>query len=143
MGEMARLTGLTKEAIREDPVGVLRKTAARLQAYVVLKGAHSLIGCPDQRVFVNTTGSHAMATAGAGDVLTGTIAAMLGAGLPLDMAVCKGVALHGAAGDIAAEAKGAEGVTAQDVLEYLPEAVRRDRSDTDGRSAPSGIMTLV
>jgi NAD(P)H-hydrate epimerase len=143
MGEMARLTGLTKEAIREDPVGVLRKTAARLQAYVVLKGAHSLIGCPDQRVFVNTTGSHAMATAGAGDVLTGTIAAMLGTGLPLDMAVCKGVALHGAAGDIAAEAKGADGVTAQDVLECLPEAVRRDRAYIDGGPVTSGIMKLV
>jgi NAD(P)H-hydrate epimerase len=143
LGEMARLTGLTKEALREDPVGILQKTAARLKAYIVLKGAHSLIGCPDRRVFINTTGSDAMATAGAGDVLTGTIAAMLGAGLPLDMAVCKGVALHGSAGDIAAEAKGADGVTAQDVLECLPEAVRRDRAGIDGKPTPSGIMTLV
>jgi len=143
MGEMARLTGLTVAAIREDPVGILQKTAARLKAYVVLKGAHSLIGCPDQRVFINTTGNHAMATAGAGDVLTGTIAAMRGAGLPLDRAVCKGVALHGAAGDIAAGAKGADGVTARDVLECLPEAVRRDREAGGDAAAASGIVVPV
>ena len=143
LGEMTRLTGLTKAAIREDPVGVLQQTAARLKAYVVLKGAHSLIGCPDRRVFINTTGNHAMATAGAGDVLTGVIAAMRGAGLPLDMAVCKGVALHGAAGDIAAEAKGADGVTARDILENLPEAVRRDRANADSTSAGPKSLTIV
>ena len=99
-GEMSRLTGLSLDAIQNDPIGILQKTAAQLQATIVLKGAHSLIGFPDQRVFVNMTGSHAMATAGSGDVLTGAIAAMAGTGLPLDMAVCKGVALHGAAGEL-------------------------------------------
>jgi hydroxyethylthiazole kinase-like uncharacterized protein yjeF len=143
LGEMARLTGLTKAAIQEDPIGILQKTAARLGAHIVLKGAHSLIGCPDQRVFVNTTGSHAMATAGSGDVLTGTIAAMLGAGLPIDMAVCKGVALHGAAGDIAAANMGADGVTAGDILRHLPEAVRRDRTVGDHAGTGSGVVTLV
>jgi hydroxyethylthiazole kinase-like uncharacterized protein yjeF len=143
MGEMARLTGLTIAAIQEDPVGILQNTAARFRAYVVLKGAHSLIGCPDRRVFINTTGSHAMATAGAGDVLTGVIAAMRGAGLPLDMAVCKGVALHGAAGDIAAEAKGADGVTARDILESLPEAIRRDRAVGEGAAATPRNLTIV
>ncbi len=143
MGEMARLTGLTVAAIQEDPIGILQNTAARLRAYVVLKGAHSLIGCPDRRVFINTTGSHAMATAGAGDVLTGVIAAMRGAGLPLDMAVCKGVALHGAAGDIAAEAKGADGVTARDILESLPEAIRRDRSIGESAAATPRSLTIL
>ena len=142
LGEMARLTGLTVEAIRDDPVGVLQKTAARLRAVVFLKGAHSLIGFPDQRVFINTTGSHAMATAGSGDVLTGTIAAMRGAGLPLDQAVLKGVALHGRAGDIAAETIGADGVTARDILNGLTEAVRHDRT-RDGSPGRPGVLTIV
>jgi ADP-dependent NAD(P)H-hydrate dehydratase / NAD(P)H-hydrate epimerase len=142
LGEMARLTGLSREAIQDDPVGILQKTTARLQATIVLKGAHSLIGFPDQRVYVNTTGNHAMATAGAGDVLTGAIAAMVGAGLPLDRAVCKGVALHGAAGDLAAEAIGADGVTADDILRYLPEAVRRDRLQDDETLCPK-VLTIV
>ena len=143
LGEMERLTGLSREAIQDDPVGILQKTAGRLQAIIVLKGAHSLIGFPDQRVYVNTTGNHAMATAGAGDVLTGAIAAMVGAGLPVDKAVCKGVALHGAAGDLAADAIGADGVTADDILRYLPEAVRRDRLARDDETLCPDILTIV
>jgi len=142
-GEMTCLTGLSREAIQDDPVGILQKTAAQFQAIIVLKGAHSLIGFPDQRVVVNTTGNHAMATAGSGDVLTGAIAAMVGTGLPLDQAVCKGVALHGAAGDIAASDIGADGVTASDILAYLPEAVRRDRVDRDSTIVCPNIVTIV
>jgi NAD(P)H-hydrate epimerase len=145
LGEMARLTGLSADAIVNDPVGILQKTAAQLGAIIVLKGAHSLIGMPDQRIVVNTTGNHAMATAGSGDVLTGAIAAMAGAGLPLEDAVCAGVALHGRAGDIAAEARGADGVTATDILGALPEAVRRTRTTSPDRGTPAGtdIVTIV
>jgi NAD(P)H-hydrate epimerase len=121
----------------------VQKTAAQHGAIVVLKGAHSLIGLPDQRVFVNTTGNHAMATAGSGDVLTGAIAAMAGAGLPLDMAVCRGVDLHGRAGDIAARKIGADGVTASDILEALPEAVRQTRIAKNNVQTLSGILTIV
>jgi ADP-dependent NAD(P)H-hydrate dehydratase / NAD(P)H-hydrate epimerase len=142
-GEMTRLTGLSLNAIQDDPIGILQKTADQLQATIVLKGAHSLIGFPDQRVFVNMTGNHAMATAGSGDVLTGAIAAMLGAGLPLDMAVCKGVELHGLAGDMAAEVMGADGVTASDILAYLPDAVRRDRVDRNNATMCSNAPPIV
>jgi ADP-dependent NAD(P)H-hydrate dehydratase / NAD(P)H-hydrate epimerase len=142
-GEISRLTGLSLDTIQNDPIGILQKTAAQLQATIVLKGAHSLIGFPDQRVFVNMTGSHAMATAGSGDVLTGAIAAMAGTGLPLDMAVCKGVALHGAAGELAAEVIGADGVTASDILDYLPDAVRRDRIDRDSAAVCSNALPIV
>jgi NAD(P)H-hydrate epimerase len=128
LGEMARISGKGIPDIRRDRIGVLQETAADLRALIVLKGAHSLIGMPDGRVSVNLSGNAGMATAGSGDVLTGTIAAMYGQGLPLDEAVCKGVFIHGLSGDLAAESRGEDGMTASDILEFLPAARRADRA---------------
>ena len=65
-----------------------------------------------------------MATGGCGDVLTGTIAALLGQGLTLEKAACCGVYLHGLAGDLAA-AGGKIGMKAGDLLDRLPEAMQQ------------------
>lgn len=81
MGEFARLTGLEMAAIEKDRVMVLRQTAVELNAVIVMKGAHSLVGYPDGRVYINLSGNSGMATAGSGDVLTGTIAGLAGLGL--------------------------------------------------------------
>ncbi len=123
LGEMSRLTGLRITAIEENKVNVLQETAQDLGAVIVLKGAHSLIGLPDGRVFVNLSGNAGMATAGSGDALTGAIAAMFGLGLPLEEAVKAGVFMHGFAGDLAAQNIGQDGMTAQSILDHLPEAV--------------------
>jgi NAD(P)H-hydrate epimerase len=127
MGEMARLTRQSIAEIEADPVPILQKTCAAWKASIVLKGAHSLIGYPDEHVFVNLSGNSGMATAGAGDVLTGTIAAMFTLGLNLSQAVRKGVFMHGLAGDMAADSIGKDGVTAQSLLETLPAAMKLDR----------------
>lgn len=126
-GEMARLAGATTAEIQNDRVGAVRKAARDLRAHVVLKGAHSLIGCPDGRVYVNLSGNSGMGSAGSGDVLTGIIPAMHGLGLGFEEAVQKGVFIHGLAGDLAAQAMGEDGMTARDVLGHLPQAVRLDR----------------
>ncbi len=127
LGEMARLTGASVDSLLSDPVGRLQAAARDFQAIIVLKGAASMIGFPDGRVFINRSGCDAMATAGAGDVLTGAIAAMYGLGLPLEDAVCKGVFVHGLAGELAAAALGPDGVTAARIMDFLPEAVTKDR----------------
>jgi NAD(P)H-hydrate epimerase len=127
MGEMSRLTGKGVGELETDKVGILQRTAHELKAVIVLKGARSLVGFPDGRVFINLSGNSGMATAGSGDVLTGAIAAMFGLGVPLSEAVRKGVFLHGVSGDLAAGERGEDGITAQDILDYLPMAVKMDR----------------
>ena len=127
LGEMTRITGVDVQKIDHDKIDILQKTSEALQATIVLKGAHSLVGLRDGRVFMNMSGNSGMATAGSGDVLTGAVAAMFGLGLDLENAVLKGVFLHGFAGDLAAKAKGADGMTAQDILEHLPLALKMDR----------------
>ena len=129
LGEMSRITGKSIREIDENKIEILQQTSSELNAFIVLKGAHSLIGCPGGHVSINLSGNSGMATAGSGDVLTGTIAAMYGLGLPIREAVMTGVFIHGFSGDLVAEAKGEDGMTAQDILNYLPHAVKSYRED--------------
>jgi yjeF C-terminal region, hydroxyethylthiazole kinase-related/yjeF N-terminal region len=128
LGEMARLTGKPAAKISGNKIAVLQEAAEKLKATIVLKGAHSLIGCADGRVYINLSGNAGMATAGSGDVLTGCIAAMYGLGLKPDEATRKAVFLHGYAGDLASAKKGEDGITAKDIMEFLPPVLKNDRN---------------
>ena len=129
LGEMSRITKMEISEISKNKIEVLQRTAKEFDAMIVLKGAHSLIGYPDKPVFINLSGNPGMATAGSGDVLTGAIAAMFGLGLPLGYAVRTGVFIHGFSGDLAAKDKGEDGITAQDIMDYLPATMKRYRED--------------
>ena len=108
---------------RQEQAG---KFAEHTKTTVVLKGAGTIV-TDGERVYVNNTGNPGMATAGSGDVLTGVIAAFMGQSFSNFDAAVLGVYIHGLAGDMAAARQGPDGITAEDILECLPRAVRRYR----------------
>ena len=120
-GEMARLLGKSTAEVQRDRLSAVRALAVGTNAVCVLKGARTLIGRPDGTVYVNPTGNPGMATAGAGDVLSGICGGLLAQGLsPLDAAIC-GVYAHGLAGDLIARQTGLAGLIASDLLLGLQE----------------------
>lgn len=142
MGEMVRLTGRPVRELERDRLEILRETSRNLRAFIVLKGAHSLVSDPEGRAWINLTGNSGMATAGAGDVLTGIIAAMAGLGLPPGEAVRMGVLIHGLAGDLAARSLGEDGLVAGDLLRFLPQALRMIRRQ-DEDQAVAGAWEFI
>jgi NAD(P)H-hydrate epimerase len=127
-GEMARLTGSTVPEVQGSRLECARTFAAQRKATVVLKGERTLVAFQDGEVWVNPTGSPAMATGGTGDVLTGMIAGML-AQFPKHPreAVAAAVWLHGRAGELGAAQIGEQAFVASDLLRLLPEAIRDAR----------------
>lgn len=128
-GEMARLCATTVEDVLKDPVKTVRRCASGYGALTILKGPHSLIGFPDGRVVINTSGNSGLGTAGSGDILTGMIAGFFSAGLEEEDAVKTALFLHGMAGDLAAETLGKDSLTATDILDAVPQAVKRYREN--------------
>lgn len=124
-GEMAKLLKRDIDYIRRDILKKAMDFSLEYGAYLVLKGPRSLIACPDGQVFINTSGNPGMATAGSGDVLTGIIASLLGQGIEIKDALRTGVYLHGMAGDIGAEFLGEYSLTASDLINYLPQAIKK------------------
>jgi NAD(P)H-hydrate epimerase len=122
-GEMSRLTKLSLKAIEADRVSVAIEYAKTWGHVVVLKGAFAVIAAPDGRSILMPFANPALAMAGSGDVLAGTIAAMVSQGLPPFEAALCGAYLHGVAGELARREIGSAGVLAGDVLAYLPRAL--------------------
>ena len=91
---------------------------------LVLKGSRTLIAFPDGRVWINPTGTPALATGGTGDILTGTIAGLV-AQFPntIDHAVAAAVYIHGWAGELGAAELGEKSLLATDLLRFFPAAI--------------------
>ena len=128
-GEFARLDGKKPPRSEEGRVKAAARLAEKTGAIVVLKGKGTVV-TDSQMHHIVATGNPGMATAGSGDVLTGIIAAFL-AVLPHGLeAVALAAHIHGLAGDLAAEQTGEISLTASDILDYIPEAIKlHQRSD--------------
>lgn len=120
-GEMAILTGLSKEDIQSDRIEIAERFAAKWKQVVLLKGAFSVIAAPDGRTALLPIATPALATAGTGDVLAGLITGLRAQDLSAFDAAVEGASLHGMAGLNAAEAfGGTASVLASDLLAEIP-----------------------
>jgi len=114
--EAARMLGIPTDAVQADRIEAARELAARHRAWVVLKGAGSIVCGPHGAWSVNASGNAGLATAGTGDVLAGMLGALLAQGLEAGEAARAGVWLHGAAADaLVARGIGPVGLTAGEI----------------------------
>ena len=115
-GEFARLF----PHIAGDRLARARAGAARAGAVLLLKGSDSIVAHPDGRAAIAPAASPWLASAGTGDVLAGTIAAMRARGLDPFDAACAGLWLHAEAARIAGPA-----MIADDLAAALPRALEQ------------------
>jgi hydroxyethylthiazole kinase-like uncharacterized protein yjeF len=123
-GEYYKLTGEKPPAEQAQLKQMAAQFARNFQVTLVFKGHQTLVAHPDGRVYENTTGNPGLATAGTGDVLSGTIAGILGQVADTGPAVEAAVYLHGLAGDLAAATKTQPAMIASDVIDQIPAALR-------------------
>ncbi len=120
MGEFTRVFGPLA-----DRLASARAAAALTGAVVLLKGADTIIAAPDGRAAINENAPPWLATGGTGDVLAGTIAALIARGMARFEASCAATWLQG---ECAAQA--GQGCLAEDIASGLPAAMRKARMMT-------------
>jgi NAD(P)H-hydrate epimerase len=125
--EIARLFGLDIAKVRKNRKLIAQKYAKYYNNIVILKGHNSLVAGSRGEFYVNKTGNPGMATAGSGDVLSGIVGAFMGQGLDAFRAAKYATYIHGLAGDIAAKDKTQMGLIASDIINRIPDALKRCR----------------
>lgn len=126
MGEMSRLSGVSVAELKDRVFDIAEEYSTGTELVYVLKDARTVVAY-EGSTHININGNSGMSTGGSGDVLAGITAGIAAAGLPLYDAAKTAVYLHAAAGDMAAENKGADSLLASDILECLPGIIRTVR----------------
>ncbi len=140
-GEMGELMGSDAKSVNEQRLEIAVECAQKYNAFVVLKGARSVVAAPDGRTWINLTGNAGMATGGSGDVLTGTIAGLLAQLKDALNATLLGVYLHGLAGDIEYSKTG-NGLVAHDIADALPHAILDLQNRPEAQSINARLKKL-
>jgi ADP-dependent NAD(P)H-hydrate dehydratase / NAD(P)H-hydrate epimerase len=122
-GELARLLKADRSEVEARRLHFVTAAAAELGVTVLLKGSTTVIAEPDpsRPVWVNSTGSSWLATAGSGDVLSGLAGSLLAQGLAPAPAAAAAAFLHGLAGRLAADDAP---IGASDLVTAIPAAIR-------------------
>ncbi len=133
-GELSRLLGLPREEILRRRIPLAQEVTRRFGVTLILKMARTIVASADGTAAIVPTGNPGMATGGTGDVLTGLVAGLLAQGAAPGLAAQAAAYVHGLAGDLAAARLTQEAMLAGDLLEEVPEAIRRVKQGATGQS---------
>jgi NAD(P)H-hydrate epimerase len=122
--EFAFLIGISNSDLKKDILKYGKVFVKRTGAYLVLKGAPTIIFTPAGDALINTTGNPALAKFGTGDVLTGFIAGSLAQQSDIEKAIVTAVYLHSLAADILAEKRTMLDILATDIQNYIPQTIK-------------------
>ena len=135
LGEMSRLCDKGIGEIQNHLIRTAVDYAEETGTTCVLKDACTVVSDKSGETYLNLSGNAGMATAGSGDVLSGVLAGIVCMFLSTEkklspaLTAALGVYVHGAAGDKAAETVGERGMTARDIIRFLPDVLSQAESE--------------
>ncbi len=124
MKEMSRMLQCSVKELIEQRMERLHAFVERYKVVCVLKDARTLVAKEHRNTYLNLSGNAAMAKAGSGDVLAGVIVGILAQQCEPYTSACLGVFLHGLAGDMARDKKGAYSVFASDLVAEISSVLK-------------------
>lgn len=130
-GEFSNLLGIKTSQLKKDLLSYGKSFVRETKAYLVLKGAPTIIFTPDGDALINSTGNPGMAKFGTGDVLTGVLAGLISQQNNLEKAIVAGVYLHSLASDLLVKKYTEYGYTAYNIMNNLPNAIKFIRNTFD------------
>jgi NAD(P)H-hydrate epimerase len=119
IGEFSKMTGKPRTEVLKNRVELSREFAVSRNIILVLKSADTVIALPDGNVFVNISGTPALAKGGSGDCLTGLIASFVAQGYDLTEAACLGSYTLGRTAEIVSEEMNEKSVLTSDIIENI------------------------
>lgn len=122
--EFAHLLGTDLAEIEKDILSYGHRFASESGAYLVLKGAPSIIFTPAGDALINTTGNPGMAKFGTGDVLTGVISSFIAQKKDKEEAIAAAVYIHSLSADLLLQKSTEFGYTASDISRNISTAIK-------------------
>jgi hydroxyethylthiazole kinase-like uncharacterized protein yjeF len=122
--EFSSMIGISNAELKKDILKYGKAFVKKTGAYLVLKGAPTIIFTPAGDALINTTGNPSLAKFGTGDVLTGFIAGLLSQQSDIEKAVVTAVYLHSLAADLLAAKRTKLDILASDIQNYIPQTIK-------------------
>jgi NAD(P)H-hydrate epimerase len=122
--EFADLLGIELSELKLNLLKYGRKFSKETGAFLVLKGAPSIIFNPDGEVFINSSGNAGLAKFGSGDVLTGIIASFMAQQEDIEKSVISAVYIHSFTADLIMKKESEFGITPNKLIDNFGKAIK-------------------